>query len=114
MNDAMTHHEGGLSGDRAASGRRTPDEGVVRRRRPAVTAERAGESSDRLTAVVHEIRNLVDGSLRWVTIAERDLPKASDHPGDDALTEELERTRKQRTRPRGKRRQHTSPTSGKT
>jgi signal transduction histidine kinase len=94
MNDAMTHHEGELNGDRAAAGRGGPGEGVVRRR-PVASAERAGESTDRLTAVVHEIRNLVDGSLRWVTIAERDLPKACDHPGDDALNGELERTAKQ-------------------
>jgi signal transduction histidine kinase len=95
MNDAMTHHDGIGSEGRAPSGGMPSGEGVVRRRRPAVSSEVAGESSDRLTAVVHELRNLVDGSLRWVTIAARDLPRPSDHPGDDALVEELERTRKQ-------------------
>lgn len=95
MNDAMTHHGGEPNQNHGAGRGGRPDEGVVRRRRPVIAAERAGDSTDRLTAVVHEIRNLVDGSLRWVTIAERDLPKASDHPGDDALVEELERTHKQ-------------------
>ena len=119
MNDAMRHHDGldnedgsekpgekpgGLPGGRSGgqpggqcsghsygqSGR-----GVVRRRRPSIGAEHAAGSTDRLTAVVHELRNLVDGSLRWVTIAARDLPKASEHPGDVTLEDELERTRKQ-------------------
>jgi signal transduction histidine kinase len=102
MNDAMTHHDGignegtpehpaGQAG-KPASG---SDRGVVRRRRPAIGSEHAAGSTDRLTAVVHELRNLVDGSLRWVTIAERDLPRADEHPGDAILEDELERTRKQ-------------------
>ena len=95
MNDAMTHHDGIDSEGRAPAGRGGSGDGVVRRRRSAVTAQQAGESSDRLTAVVHELRNLVDGSLRWVTITARDLPKPSDHPGDADLGDELERTRKQ-------------------
>ena len=107
MNDAMTHHDGignegtprhpgGPSGEEPAG---PSDRGVVRRRRPAIGAEQAAGSTDRLTAVVHELRNLVDGSLRWVTIAERDLPRvgnrSGEHPGDAGLEDELERTRKQ-------------------
>ena len=96
MNDAMTHHDGIGSEDRAGSGGSSGGgDGVIRRRRPAVRAEDAGVSSDRLSAVVHELRNLLDGSLRWVAIAARDLPRASEHPGDESLEVELERTRKQ-------------------
>ncbi len=95
MNDAMTHHDGiGNEGSAARDPQKTRS-GVVRTRRRAVGADQAGSSSDRLTAVVHELRNLVDGSLRWVTIAARDLPKASEHPGDESLESELERTRRQ-------------------
>jgi len=41
--------------------------------------------------LTHELRNLLDGSLRWITIAERDLPRAD----DAGLTEDLDRTRRQ-------------------
>jgi len=92
MNVAMTHHDGIGSEDRTRPDGGGPRrDGVVRRRRPAVSAEQSGVSADRLTALVHELGNLLDGSLRWMSIAERDLPSA----GDADLGEELERTRKQ-------------------
>ena len=102
MNDAMTHHDGIGSEDRAFNERgrdSTRRDGVVRRRRP-VSAERSGESADRLTTLVHELGNLLDGSLRWAAIAERDLPIVRGGIGETGLDktllgEELERTRKQ-------------------
>lgn len=92
MNVAMTHHDGIGSEDRTKPGGGSPRrDGVVRKRRPAVSAEQSGSSADRLTTLVHELGNLLDGSLRWMSITERDLPSA----GDADLGEELERTRKQ-------------------
>lgn len=86
MNDAMEHHEG------AGAGREIPitggRPGPVRSRRATGGAP---DAADRLTALTHELRNLLDGSLRWIVIAERDLPE----PGDADLGDELDRTRKQ-------------------
>lgn len=48
-------------------------------------------AADRTTALAHELRNLLDGSLRWVALAERGLPRAE----SASLTEDLERTRRQ-------------------
>lgn len=93
MNDAMAHHDGINSENRSpfeGGSDRLRREGVVRRRR-TVSAEGAGASADRLTTLVHELGNLLDGSLRWAAIAARDFPSL----GDDDLGAELERTRKQ-------------------
>ncbi|USN98543.1 MAG: HAMP domain-containing histidine kinase [Phycisphaeraceae bacterium] len=86
MNDAMEHHEG------AGPGRDLPITGG--RSGPARSRKATGgapDAADRLTALTHELRNLLDGSLRWISIAERDLPS----PGDADLGDELERTRRQ-------------------
>jgi signal transduction histidine kinase len=61
------------------------------------TRDRRGgptDAADRLSALTHELRNLLDGSLRWLSITSRGLPEPSDHPGDELLGEEIERTRK--------------------
>ncbi|HHN79053.1 MAG TPA: HAMP domain-containing histidine kinase [Phycisphaerales bacterium] len=86
MNDAMEHHDGvGQGGEIPITGGRS---GAERSRRSTIGAP---DAADRLTTLTHELRNLLDGSLRWIAIAERDLPD----PGDADLGEELERTRKQ-------------------
>jgi signal transduction histidine kinase len=85
MNDAMEHHEGvGRGGDPPTRG----GAGGLRRR-----DDRGGapDAADRLTTLTHELGNLLDGSLRWINIAERDLPR----PEDATLCVELERTRRQ-------------------
>lgn len=84
MNDAMEHHEG--SGKAAEDGARTPGSGSPKRGRGGVV-----DAAERLTALTHELRNLLDGSLRWVSIVARDLPRS----GDSGLTADLERTRRQ-------------------
>ncbi len=86
MNDAMEHHEGvGHGGEFPITGGRS---GPARSRG---STRDAPDAADRLTTLTHELRNLLDGSLRWIVIAERDLPE----PGDADLGEELERTRRQ-------------------
>ncbi len=86
MNDAMEHHDGvGRGGEIPITGGRS---GPTRSRRSTIDAP---DAADRLTTLTHELRNLLDGSLRWIAIAERDLP----NPDDADLGEELERTRKQ-------------------
>ena len=51
---------------------------------------RAGDAADRLSRLTHELSSLLDGSLRWIGLAERSLPaEAGEDPG------EVDRTRKQ-------------------
>lgn len=46
------------------------------------------DAADRLTELAHELNSLIDGSLRWVSIAARALPRP-----DEATQEELDRIR---------------------
>jgi len=86
MNDAMTHHEGAGESEERGAGIPVTGGDAKRNARGGPT-----DAADRLTALTHELRNLLDGSLRWIVIAERDLP----HAGDADLGSELDRTRKQ-------------------
>jgi signal transduction histidine kinase len=86
MNDAMGHQDQpGDSGEQPIKG---GTRGPVRRPRDGAQAP---DAADRLTTLTHELRNLLDGSLRWIAIAERDLPRTT----EGTLADELERTRRQ-------------------
>jgi len=50
----------------------------------------AGDAADRLSRLTHDLRGLLDGSLRWVGLAARALPDAA-----AATEEDIERTRRQ-------------------
>ncbi|MEM7622109.1 MAG: ATP-binding protein [Planctomycetota bacterium] len=56
MGDAMTHHA-----DDEIGGTRGP-------------REDAGDAAERLTRLTHDLRGLLDGSLRWLSLLERGLP----------------------------------------
>lgn len=82
----MEHHGG------EGNGRESPAPGgSIGPPRRGASRGSAPDSADRLTTLVHELRNLLDGSLRWIALTERDLPR----PGDATLGAELERTRRQ-------------------
>lgn len=51
---------------------------------------RAADAADRLSRLTHELAGLLDGSLRWIGLAERGLPEA-----EGPIAEEVERTRRQ-------------------
>ncbi|MEM0982521.1 MAG: HAMP domain-containing sensor histidine kinase [Planctomycetota bacterium] len=53
--------------------------------------ETDGELPDRLQALSHELRSMLDGSLRWLSLASKGLPEIGDGPA----SEDLERTRRQ-------------------
>jgi signal transduction histidine kinase len=60
-------------------------------RRPAPTeADAPPFAAERLTALAHDLSGMIDGSMRWLAIAERTLPE---EPG--ASAERLERARGQ-------------------
>lgn len=86
----MEHHEGaGTGGEAPITGGRSGGSSPGGRSRRSTGG--APDAADRLSALTHELRNLLDGSLRWIVIAERDLPE----PGDADLGAELDRTRRQ-------------------
>ena len=50
---------------------------------PSLNEQRGFESTDaaeRLTALAHELRNMLDGSMRWLGLAANELPGAADEP----------------------------------
>lgn len=53
-------------------------------------AARAADAADRLSKLTHELSGLLDGSLRWIGLAERNLPRV-----EGPLSDEVEKTRKQ-------------------
>lgn len=92
MNDAMVHHpEGGGTGEGGAG---LPVSGGGAGRLGHGPRGGPTDAADRLTALTHELRNLLDGSLRWVAIAVRDLPDAAGEPSESLLQQDIERTRK--------------------
>jgi signal transduction histidine kinase len=92
MNDAMGHHPEGHGAGEGGAG--LPTSGGSPGRSPRDRRGGPTDAADRLSALTHELRNLLDGSLRWLSITSRGLPEPSDHPGDELLGEEIERTRK--------------------
>ncbi len=60
--------------------------------RPNPTARRAPEAADELTRLAHELSNLLDGSIRWLALADRTLSHAEPDPIDRAR-EQLETVR---------------------
>ena len=88
----MVHHpEGGNTGEGGAG---LPVSGGGPGRLGGGGRGGPSDAADRLTALTHELRNLLDGSLRWVAIASRELPDAGGLTGESLLSEEIGRTRK--------------------
>ncbi|MCL4220596.1 MAG: HAMP domain-containing histidine kinase [Phycisphaerales bacterium] len=60
--------------------------------RPNPTARRSPEAADELTRLAHELSNLLDGSIRWLALADRTLSHSEPDPIDRAR-EQLETVR---------------------
>lgn len=52
--------------------------------RPNPTARRAPDAADELTRLAHELSNLLDGSIRWLALADRTLSDAGADPVERA------------------------------
>lgn len=52
--------------------------------RPNPTARRAPDAADELTRLAHELSNLLDGSIRWLALADRTLSHTDEDPIDRA------------------------------
>jgi signal transduction histidine kinase len=51
---------------------------------PNPTARRSPRAADELTRLAHELRSLLDGSMRWLAIADRNLAQAETDPVEAA------------------------------
>lgn len=59
-----------------------PRETIVRPRTPHMGANDGPLLATKITALVHELANLLDGSLRCLTMLQRDVAEGTPHPND--------------------------------
>ncbi len=51
---------------------------------PNPTARASGQAADEVTKLAHELSSLLDGSIRWLTLADRNLSKTETDPVEQA------------------------------